>query len=47
MFEEPWITFLLLFAGAGGVIAIALGDIWLQKRAAAHRAREAASHPAE
>jgi hypothetical protein len=47
MLQEPWITFLLLFAGAGGVIAIALVHTWITDRAAVHREREAASHSAE
>lgn len=47
MFEEPWITFILLFASAGGIAAMALGHMWFQERAAARRERTAASHPAE
>jgi hypothetical protein len=47
MLDEPWISFILLFAAAGGIIAVALGHTWFQDRAAARRARDASAHPAE
>ena len=48
MLQEPWITFILLFAGAGGVIAVMFGHMWLTERAELkRRARGAASHAAE
>jgi len=46
MFEEPWITFILLFVAVAGVIGGALVQDWLTARAAARR-HDASAHSAE
>ena len=47
MLEEPWITFALIIAGTAAIVASAFAQDWLADRAAARRARDAASHAAE